>query len=203
MTGTTSPRPPVGAPDTNGNITIPNVFGMTKEQALVELQRAGFQGTVHDDSSLCGSIVDGRVIEIGQVCYQQPSEGRVQGARLPVSLRVQTENPWHGNVGKVTEWRLMPNVINKSVEEARAELKRVGFSREDRVLLQWVDETSCKPRIVCRTYPEPMERVGMSSGKVIYAGRDPNATSKPVEPATPTTPKPDAPKSEPAPEPFF
>jgi hypothetical protein len=203
MTGTSARQPVANGPDASGNITIPNVFGMSKEQALAELQRVGFRGTPSDDSSLCGSVVDGRVIEIGQVCFQHPAPGRVQGARLPISLRVQTENPWHGNIGKPNEWRLMPNVINKNVEEARAELKRVGFSRDDRVLLQLVDDPSCKPLIVCRTYPEPMQPAGVSSDKIVFAGRDPNASSKPVEPIAPTAPKPDAPKSEPPPEPFF
>ena len=217
MTGATSMPPPGGPTATaNGNITIPNVFGLTRDAAIAELRRAGFQGTPTDDGSLCDSTVDGRVIEIGQVCYQHPPAGRVQGARLPVSLRVQTENPWHGNVGKVSEWRLMPNVIGKHVEQARAEMKRVGFSREDRVRLQWVDEPSCQPLIVCRTYPEPMQRAGVSSDKIVFVGRDPSA-SKPAEPTTPdrakpdpkrepaeqAPPTPDAPKPEPRPEPFF
>ena len=32
----------------DGMITVPNLFGMTKEQAMAELRRAGFQGSVSD-----------------------------------------------------------------------------------------------------------------------------------------------------------
>jgi hypothetical protein len=200
MSGTTSMPPSgnssVSGPAANGTITIPSVFGMTREQAIAALRRAGYQGTASDDSSLCDSVVAGRVIEIGQVCYQHPPAGRVQGARLPISLRVQTENPWHGNAGKPTEWRLMPDLIGKSIDQARAEMKRVGFSREDSVQLQWVDEPGCKPLIVCRTYPDPMQRAGLSSGKIVFAGRDPNAAvakpaESPPEPAKPGPAKPD------------
>ena len=211
--------PPAG-PDANGNITIPNVFGMSKEQAIAELRRAGFQGDVTDDSSLCGSLIDGRVIELGIVCYQHPPAGRVQGARLPISIRVQSENPWHGNVGKLNEWRLMPDLVGMSVEQARAEMKRVGFDRDDRVFLSWVDEPSCKPLTVCRTHPEALQRVGVSSTKVVVAGRDPTAKpkdeapvsdpSKPTDPVDPKAPadssspaKPESGKTEPQAEPFF
>ena len=200
-------------PDANGNITIPNVLWMSRDQAISELRRAGFQGNVTDDDSLCGSLMDGRVIELGQVCYQHPPAGRQQGARLPVSIRVQTENPWHGNAGKVTEWRLMPNLVGMTVDQARTEMKRVGFDRDDQVLLNWVDEPSCKPLTVCRTHPEALQRVGLSSNKVVFVGRDPNAKrkeeptvkpgeqSKPPEPAKPASPE--SGKTEPKPEPFF
>lgn len=98
--GVSSGGPVGGGPGTSSagtgdQITMPNLFGLPKEQAISALRRAGYQGDVTEDSSLCGSVVDGRVIDFGQVCYQFPPAGRVQGARLPISIRVQRENPWH------------------------------------------------------------------------------------------------------------
>lgn len=220
-TTSSSTMPPGGpgggrpsGPDASGHITIPNVLWMSRDQAISELRRAGFQGSVTDDDSLCGSLSDDRVIELGQVCYQQPPAGRVQGARLPIAIRVQTENPWHGNVGKVNEWRLMPNLVGMTIEQARAEMKRVGFDRDDKVVLSWADEPSCKPLTVCRTHPESLQRVGLSSKKVVFVGRDPNAKPKddapvakpgeqpkPADPAKPASPE--SGKTEPKPEPFF
>ena len=203
--------PPAAGADGRANITVPNVFAMSRDRAVEALRRAGVQGSVSDDSSLCGSVTEGRVIEVGQVCYQHPPPGRVQGARLSVSLRVQTQNPWHGNQGRPNEWRLMPNVIGMSLEHARAVLQRVGFTREDRLSMVWVDEPGCTPLTVCRTYPPPMERAGLSSSKFIYAGRDPDAkpkVEKPAEPdrasePTPPATTPERGPSEPQPEPFF
>ncbi|MEJ7602278.1 MAG: hypothetical protein WKG01_30555 [Kofleriaceae bacterium] len=211
-------------PDASGNVTVPNVFAMPKDQAIAALRRAGVQGDIGDDSGLCGSVVEGRVIDVGAVCYQHPAPGAVQGARLSARLRVQSENPWHGNAGKLTEWHLMPNLVGMPVEQARAEMKRVGFERDDRVFLQWVDEPSCQPRTVCRTNPDSMSRAGINSDKIVYVGRAPNPTlpagdatppaGDPTAPVSDRTPaKPDRSKPattktegadpEPKPEPFF
>jgi hypothetical protein len=175
-----------------GQITVPNLFGLPKEQALAALRRAGYQGDPSEDSSLCGSVVKGRVMELGEVCYQHPPAGGVQGARLPISIRVQRESPWHGNAGKANEWRLMPTLVGRSVEQARARLKQVGFPREDLVRVVWVDEPGCRPLTVCRTEPAPLERAGVNSQQVVLAGRDPDAkpSSPEVAGQPPTTAAP-------------
>lgn len=193
--------------NTSGMITVPALFGLTREQALAALQEAGFQGSLSDDTSLCGSLVEGRVIELGVVCQQHPPAGRAQGARLPISIRIQTENPWAGNLGKPTEWRLMPNLVGMSVEQARVRMLQVGFTRGDRISIVRIDEPGCKPSVVCRTYPEALQRSGVADGKAVFVGRDPDARP-PVVPAptpvpTTTTPTPDPAPGEPDPEPFF
>jgi beta-lactam-binding protein with PASTA domain len=170
----------------DGQITVPDVFDLPKDQAISVLRGAGYQGEVSEASGRCGSVVNGRVIEIGHVCAQQPSPGSVQGARLPIALRVQDEDPWHGNVGKITEWYLMPRLVGMAVDGARAELLRIGFRDNDRVQVQWVDRPGCKPLTVCETYPEAMERAGVHSGMVLSVARDPSAP-----PATGATAKPD------------
>lgn len=167
--------PGVSTADTAGQLTVPNLFGLSKEQAIAALRRAGYQGDPTEDSSVCGSVVDGRVVELGQVCYQHPPAGRVQGARLPLSIRVQRESPWHGNAGKANEWRLMPTLVGLSVVQAQARLKQIGFPREDLVRVVWVDEPGCQPLTVCRTQPTPLERAGVNSEQVVFAGRDPDA----------------------------
>lgn len=189
----------------NGQVTIPNVFKLPKEQAIAALRAAGVEGTISDDNSLCGSLVDGRLIERGEVCYQHPPPGRVQGARLPVSLRVQTEDPRHGNVGKITEWRLMPNLVGMSFEQALATMRRAGFEHDDRLQHVWADETTCKPLVVCRQYPDPMVRAGVNDDKVVYVGQDRSAkpavtTTEPARPTikpetdTPSTTRPERPQ---------
>ncbi len=64
----------------NGRITMPDVFGMTREQAETLLHRSGLRGSIGYDNSLCeDSVVRGRIMELGMVCYQRPSAGTVQG----------------------------------------------------------------------------------------------------------------------------
>jgi hypothetical protein len=69
----------------------------------------------------------------------------------------------------------MPTLVGMSVEQARARLKQVGFPREDLVRVLWVDEPGCRPLTVCRTQPAPLERAGVNSEQVVFAGRDPDA----------------------------
>lgn len=170
----------------DGKITVPDVFDLSKDQAIAALRAAGYQSEVGEAPGGCGSIVEHRVIEIGHVCAQQPSPGSVQGPRLPIALRVQDEDPWHGDVGRVTEWYLMPRIVGMPVDAARAELLRIGFRDHDRVQIQWVDRPGCKPLTVCETYPEGMERAGVHGGMVLSVARDPSAA-----PATGAAAKPD------------
>jgi hypothetical protein len=59
--GTIGGGPGTSSAGTAGQITVPNLLGLPKEQAMAALRRAGYQGEATEDSSLCGSVVDGRV----------------------------------------------------------------------------------------------------------------------------------------------
>lgn len=120
--------------------------------------------------------------------------------------------PWHGNVGKVTEWRLMPKLKGLTLEAARAEMKRVGFTSEDNVTLEYTDDPTCAPNIVCVTYPPEMSRAGVHSSKTIRAGTPlgGGSTTVPAGPGDPSAPTPPAsqattptPPAPPPPQPFF
>lgn len=62
-------------------------------------------------------------------------------------------NPRHGNIGKVTEWRLMPKLRGLRLEAARAEMKRAGFTVDDNITLDYSDDPACGQNVVCVTYP--------------------------------------------------
>lgn len=174
-----------------GRVTMPDVFGLTQQQAEARFHQAGVQGSISYDNSQCeDSVVHGRVMERGMVCYQSPSPGTVQGEHLPVTMVVQTEDPWHGNIGKVTEWRLMPKLVGLSVEAARAEMKHAGFTAEDNVTLEYSEGASCRPDIVCAVYPSELSRVGVHSTKTIRAGRPPASAATVSEAADPTSEEP-------------
>jgi beta-lactam-binding protein with PASTA domain len=159
----------------DGKITVPNVFDLPRNEAIAALRAAGYQGDVSDATGLCGSVIDGHVIELGHVCDQQPRAGTVQGARLPIELRVQSENPWHGSAGQITEWYLMPRVVGMPVDQARAELVRTGFVHQELANIVWVEQPGCKPLTVCETYPKAMQRHGVNDGLTLSVARDPSA----------------------------
>ncbi len=167
----------------SGQVTIPEVRFMARADALAALKKAGVTGTIDEKQQLCGSVVDGRIVEKGQVCQQFPPAGRVQGGRLPVSIVVQPEDPRHGHIGELIEWHLMPDVTGMAPDRAMVALKAAGFTRMDRITEQRVNE--CAPNVVCRTYPEKLHRAGQNDGKIVYVGIDPNAEPK-KQPVTDT-----------------
>ncbi|HME90964.1 MAG TPA: PASTA domain-containing protein [Myxococcaceae bacterium] len=156
--------------DPQGEIEVPRLQWLTLEEAKSALRQAGFRGELSQDSSLCGSVIDGRIVELGQVCYQHPPPGRRQPPKLPISVRIQTEDPRHGRLGTIVEWHLMPEVVGIEVEEARRALEAAGFNEQDRVRLKYVTEAGCQPSRICRTYPGALERAGQNSDKILFVG---------------------------------
>lgn len=153
-----------------GNATVPTVFLLQRDAALAAIKQAGFTGEVTFDDTLCGSAVDGQIVERGAVCYQHPAAGQVMGTRLPMVLRVQTEDPRHGKVGQFGEWHLMPKLAGMTLEDAQRAMRVAGFT-DDMTQVSTIEEPGCAPLRVCRTFPDALARAGQTSGRVIYVGR--------------------------------
>lgn len=182
--GTTTSSAGPSAAASPGNLRVPDVMFMSRADAEAAIARAGFeQPPSIDNNSLCGSVVDGRIVETGHVCYQSPPGGREMGGRIAVRIRVQTENPYGGELGGGRRWFLMPTLTGQHVDQARARIKQLGFVTKE-VMISESDDPSCKPRIVCKTYPEALNRTDTTSDKIFYVGRD----TKPAQPTPPPQP---------------
>ncbi len=110
-------------------------------------------------------------------------------------IRVQTENPYRGDLGGGRFWFLMPDFVGTSVDSARAKLKELGFTGRE-VGISYVDRPDCAPSTVCETIPEGLTRTDNTSDKLFYVGR-PAADAQPADPrprANPTPAKPTDPK---------
>lgn len=185
-------------------ITVPELTWLSEADARKALANAGHRGTVSVDTSLCGSTLDGKVVALGIVCYQHPPAGREQGARLPIQIKVQTEDPYHGRIGQHGEWHLMPDVVGKTVADARVALRKAGFTLEERIKISEVNQPACAVGRVCRTYPEALNRLGLKSDMVLYVSAAPTA-ARPADPPPATDPsKPEQPaKPDAEPSDFF
>jgi hypothetical protein len=180
-----------------GNATVPQVFLLQQDAALAAIKQAGFTGSITFDTSLCGSAVDGHIVERGAVCYQQPAAGQVMATSLPMTLRVQTEDPRHGKVGQFGEWHLMPDMKGMPLAQAQQAMRDAGFTDENTQVGE-LDEPGCAPMHVCRSFPDALARAGQSSGRVLFVGRDPNAkAAQPAKPPVDPVPTGDKP-AEPA-----
>jgi len=173
-------------------MVMPNLFNLTRPAAEAALRRAGYERDVSLDTSMCGSVVDGTIIERGRVCYQHPAPGASTGSKLPITLRVQDEDPWGGELSGGRRWLLMPDLAGTQVDKAREALRERGVTVE--VQLAFVEEAGCAPNIVCRTYPEKLTRTDTTSDKVFYVGRPPDAPEPKPDAAKLDAPKPDTAK---------
>ncbi len=180
-----------------GTAVVPNVVLLPRAQAEAVLRNAGFTAPVELDASACGSTVDNKhVVELGHVCYQMPAAGRQGSTRIPVTLRVQHENPWRGAYSSGRTWFLMPDLAGVPVETARARLREAGFAKEPQI--SYVVEAGCRPNVVCRTWPEPFVRADSASNKELIVGQPPGRVSN--QPSATPVPAP-APPPAPTPEP--
>lgn len=198
-----------GGPDANGNVTIPDLFGMTREQAAEAVAQAGVSRELSEEPAMCGSVVNGQIVEIGQVCTQRPLAGTTQSARLAVAVTLQDEDPRHGGQGS-TEWRLMPQLVGLTLDEARTAMRAAQFEGGARVKLYRVREAGCTPDKICRSSPDGMSRAYLSTNVYVYMGLDPSApppmaASEPEEPPPPPPGQPalPPPPKDAVPEPFF
>lgn len=152
---------------------LPNLIGMTVKDATYEVARLGVNARVEINltGGACPSAVGERIIEIGQICAYWPINTRsFSPSNRTIRVTVQQKDPRHGNLGSKLEWHLMPNVIGMSADEARAELARVGLANQSQTEIVRVEEHSCSPDRVCRTYPGANERSGVNSGRILYVG---------------------------------
>jgi beta-lactam-binding protein with PASTA domain len=195
-----------GGASSDRTIVLPDLIDMPKDQAIAALAKAGFEGTIDWDDQLCGSVIDGHIIEKGQVCRQHPPAGREQPSRLPITLLVQPEDPRHGNVGKFGEWHLMPDVVGMPLERAKAAMRAAGFT-DEHTQIDEREEPGCKPSYVCRTYPDALERAGQSSDRVLFVGASPDAppavAAPPTDGASRDTSQPPTATPEPEPGSYF
>lgn len=171
--------------------TVPNVVLMSRAQAEATLRAAGFFRPLELDSAACGSTIDDKIIvELGQVCYQHPAAGRQSSTGIPVTVRVQHEDPRRGQYSGSRFWFLMPDLRGLPVEVAKAKLRELGFTAKE-PKIHYVQEPGCKPGLVCATTPPPLHRADNTSDKLLDVGLDPAAApprSKPAEPAKPPEP---------------
>lgn len=138
---------------------VPNVVNKTLDQATQELQAAGFQvGDVTERSD--NSIAEGNVVS------QDPTAGtnRAEGSRVNL---VVSSGSSQGTV---------PNVVNKSADEARRLLESAGFQVQSGAA-EYSDTVG--EDLVARTNPAAGQQVPKNSVVTYYLSLGPEGTEVP------------------------
>jgi serine/threonine-protein kinase len=118
--------------------SVPNLEGMTQADAEAAIQAAGLAvGTVAQDETDDENLV-------GKVKEQSPAAGESVDQGTSVSITVYTEP------GTVT----VPGLINRTRDEAIAELTALGFVVGDNLIIESEDDPNVDENIVIRTEPQ-------------------------------------------------
>lgn len=191
-----------GIAGTPGSMSMPNLLRMSKAEALSTLKLAGHHGDVTWSDQLCGSVVDGQIVEKDDICQQTPAAGQQLDQGAPVHLLAQPEDPRHGHVGESNEWHLMPAVVGLPLAKAQVAMREAGFT-DERTHVDTATEAGCKPGIVCRTYPVALERAGQHGDRYLTVGADPTRPPPPprARPDEPTAHEDDDASAPPPPPP--
>src|SRR6476469_3587165 len=119
------------------------------------------------------------VVEKGQVCQQDPIANRVLSSqKTKVAVIVQQDDPWHGHYkGDPTDpqnqWHRMPKVVGMTVDEAKAAIKKAGFTIEKLTKVVPTEDPACTVGLVCRQYPEPLHSHRETTKRSLIVGAEP------------------------------
>lgn len=184
--GTTSSGNSRNSGGGNDSVVVPDLYGLTMEQAAAKLREAGIERAPEPSSQSYACDLDRRPhYDRGQICYQHPVPGTKTSPRLPVTVNVQQDYDDHGNIGFAGEWRSMPDVVGKAVPAARSILASKKMPLDEHFELL---EGDCAEGTICRASPQPGERKVLSRKGRLWVGKKAAVAPPPTQPTQPAQP---------------
>jgi beta-lactam-binding protein with PASTA domain len=165
--GTLIGTSPTNPSSSGGRITMPDLRGMSQDEASAALKRAGSTGAFETDVGLCDDSVP---IPHMHVCEQSPDPGADQASESPVHVVLQQESPESDKPGVAGAHYKMPDAIGLSPDQAKAKLAAAGFSHLDNIQVH-IDGDCDKPGIICRSDPEPGVITTTRAQKQLFIGQ--------------------------------
>lgn len=160
-------------PDT---VQVPNVVGLTEDQARANLEQAGF-------TNVSSRQVDSVEFDEGRVAAVSPAESSQANPETAITLSVST--------GTVE----MPDVVGQPEAQARAALQDAGFGA-GQIARQDVERDDVAPGTVVETDPSAGDDVGSGETITLLVAIPVPAEEEPATPTT-TSPPPVVPPTEP------
>jgi hypothetical protein len=123
-------------------ITVPDVTGKTRVEAEAALRAAGVRGEIET-----ADVPPGVDVTVAHVCYQNPGGGEQTSATLQVSIGFGCNEAPPAHEAELV-------LVGVSADEATRRLRAAGFTEE--IAVEAIsDDPACKPRTVCRVFPDP------------------------------------------------
>jgi len=146
-----------GNPSVSGDamITMPDLNGKTREEAIAMVQAAGFKHEAEVQPIAC----NGPEQEVGKVDCQDPAPGKVVKAYTLVRFNVKEGSRLTGMFLR----RHFESLKGMPVEQAKAQAKKDGHAGEIRVKEESEFVEGCKEKTVCSASDERGGQSGMDS----------------------------------------
>jgi beta-lactam-binding protein with PASTA domain len=154
-------------PSESKQLTMPDLQGMTADQAKAALASAGFTGSLLTDEGICDDDAQAPHLH---VCAQSPDAGGQQASESPVHVVLNQESPESNQPGVPGAHYAMPDLIGLSVAQVKAKLGKAGFSQADNFSVH-VDGDCDKPGLVCHSDPAPGTITTTRSNKILHVGQ--------------------------------
>ncbi len=168
-TSPTDDRAVASGPDTTA--TMPDLHGLTRDEAIAALARAGIEPrSIDTDPDIA---CDDDQTKHGRVCHQSPVPGAQTLSHMSVELELQEADPDSHTPGVPGAHYAMPDVLGLSLADARKKLAAAGFSAKDHFVLD-PDETCGKPGVVCGQEPDPGASTTTEMPKLLRVGYVPD-----------------------------
>jgi beta-lactam-binding protein with PASTA domain len=159
------PTSPTGGGGESKVVTIPDLTGMSKDDAVAAIRKAGVTRDLDVNEGPCAD----ESMAHGHVCLQSPGGGQQQMNDLMVSVTLQSMSPDSSTPGVPGAHYKMPDVVGMTSADARKKLAAAGFSAADNV--EVIPDEEC-PRggIICSTDPDPGKDTTTEYNKALYVG---------------------------------
>ncbi len=144
--------PPGPAVPAVREIKVPDLAGLTPDQATAKLTTLGFRDAalVIRDDVHCAYDDEKNMVAQGTICNQGKSPGAVVASSAKIDVAIEHDTYDSGGVHSGSAWRRMPAIEGLSLPAAQALLRDKGFS-DDEFEVERV--AACRKDTVCVQNP--------------------------------------------------
>lgn len=135
-------------------LKVPKVVGLTPEKAKEQLIALGYKEDVLEMPPDLGCHYEDEkndIVPIGTICNQEREPGEVLMSNAKLRVVIEYDTWEHGGVKVDNEWHRMPDVVGKSLAEAKALLRAKGFGDDEFAVGE--ARSDCGKGIVCEQRP--------------------------------------------------